>query len=355
MSKRNQSLANRSTSLPIRPLRSIFRTTLGLTLGALLAQSGTGSAEAQMVRGQVIDQVSGFPVAGALVVAETSGGARLAGSLTDEEGRFTFDPEHLGEFLILVERIGYLSSRSEKLRSLPDDSLDLSLEIAPSPIQLSEMEIRGEQVCRLRPEEGLAVARVWEEARKALAIQEWSEDADTHSFRVGRFENRLSGRGRLISSETWEEEGVFNRVPFRSLPVAALQKEGFVQQTAAEGTEFFAPDANVLLSDEFLDTHCFRLNSERELEGVLGVSFEPIGRTTGIDIVGVLWVERGSSRLQSVDFSYEPNYWTRREFSGGSVDFHQLPNGSWVVERWVIRMPTEGGYLEVGAEIIHGG
>jgi len=336
-------------SVPFPAIRPGIFLTFGFT--ALLHLLST-PAEAQTIQGQLLDRRTNTPILGALVLLLNESGEEENGFLSNAEGRFLLKGKGPGTFTVRAERIGYETTISEPIHLSEDETFQLRIEVLPAPIALSELEIEGERVCQIRPEDGLGVSRVWEEARKALAAQEWAERERLHRFTVTFFENLLERSGDQIRSESWEEEGLFERVPFRSLPVENLHKDGYIQQPNIFSTEYYAPDAGVLLSDLFLDTHCFRLSEDRDNPGLIGVAFEPVKKRRATDIEGVLWVDRESAQLRYLEFRYTPISWRRRKLSGGKVEFHQLPSGAWIVRRWSIRMPTRVGYKEYGAEII---
>ena len=79
--------------------------------------------------------------------------------------------------------------------------------------------------------------------------------------------------------------------PFRALAVENLLRNGFVRPDD-EGSFYYAPDAGILLSDPFLDTHCMSLEEGKdEAEGLIGLSFEPTEDRGVTDISGVLWLD----------------------------------------------------------------
>lgn len=127
--------------------------------------------------------------------------------------------------------------------------------------------------------------------------------------------------------------------PYESRPADELVSEGFVQGDG-NADVFFAPDAAVLLSDAFLDTHCFHLAEGSGTAGRIGLSFRPTGDRSVPDITGTMWVDLTTSELRWVEFTYqhlEPER-TSPEV-GGRVDFERMPNGKWMVSEWWIRMP----------------
>jgi hypothetical protein len=310
------------------------------------------SAKTQTVQGQLLDPGSGTPIQGALVLLLGETGAEEDGYLSNAQGRFILEAKDVGVYTVRVERIGYRTTVSEPFEIGLDEVSHLQLEVLPAPVALSELSVEGEQVCRLRPEEGLAVSRVWEEVRKALSAQLWTDRQRLHRFTVAYFQNELERDLDTISAERTVQEGLFDQVPFLSLPVEELHENGYIQQPNRLTIEYYAPDAGVLLSDPFLDTHCFRLVEDRREEGLLGLGFEPVERRREVDIQGVIWVDERSSELRVLDFRYTPNANRRRELSGGTVEFDQLPSGAWLVRRWSILMPSRRGYKETGAEIL---
>jgi hypothetical protein len=112
------------------------------------------------------------------------------------------------------------------------------------------------------------------------------------------------------------------------------------------GTTYWGPDANVLLSESFASSHCIRPElppaDTGSLAGVLGVAFEPAGRAARehVDVRGVLWIDRRTAELRSLDYTYAnvPSL-VERAGAGGHIEFLRLPDGSWTVSRWWIRSP----------------
>jgi hypothetical protein len=96
----------------------------------------------------------------------------------------------------------------------------------------------------------------------------------------------------------------------------------------------------VLLSDVFLDTHCFHLAVQEDQPQTIGLAFEPV-RPGGVpDIAGTLWLDRETAHLDFLEYRYT---WARFDeaqgVARGRVEFERLPNGAWIVRRWWIRMP----------------
>ena len=309
----------------------------------LLVALGTPTAASgQWVRGTLVEQGTGAPIGGAAIVALDPDDRRLAWTLTDASGRFFFRLRTGGGFVIRADRIGHMSTMSEALEVGAADTLVYRMEALLDAIQLVGLTVEGSsRDCRIRPEEGVATARVWEEARKALEASAQTSRRGIYQFMVRRHERELDTRGRKVLKEASRIDRRFQAKPFKSLEASKLIEEGFVQPDG-DGFRYYAPDSDVLLSDEFLDSHCLRLREgEGEDEGLLGLEFEPAGGRDVPDISGTLWLEPVSAKLQRLEFRYENlGFSVGRAPVGGTVVFAGLPNGTWFVTTWAIRMPN---------------
>ena len=107
------------------------------------------------------------------------------------------------------------------------------------------------------------------------------------------------------------------------------------------GLRYVAPDLDVLLSDYFTRTHCFRVrDSKRVPAGQMALEFAPVSTVRRSEIKGVLWFD-DSTRLRSVEFQYVNLPATVDDtVAGGTIEFARLPNGAWILPRWLIRAPV---------------
>ena len=218
---------------------------------------------------------------------------------------------------------------------------DVRLE--PSAIALRGIQVEAEGGrCRVRPEQGLMVADLWEEARKALSAAAFTEEQRVYRYLTTKYVRDIDRDTKIIRNEQRQRSAGFQRTPFESRPAEDLIENGFVQSDP-DGDLYFAPDAKVLLSDPFLDTHCFKLErGDDEAEGLVGLAFQPVGGRNRVpDIAGTLWIDPGSFELRWLEYRYQNlNADLSSPEVGGRVDFQRLPNGTWIVPEWWIRMPT---------------
>lgn len=318
-----------------------LRALLLFVLLLLFAALQPAIAAAQSVRGQILDRDTEAPVDGALAILLGPEGEREGGVLTNDTGWFLLQAPEPGRYTVRIERIGYETVTSEPFDLSPGQMHGLRLFTGQTAIELEGLEVEGEKRCVVRPGEGMEVARVWEEARKALTVQSWAEQEGSYRYTLVNYERELDARSLRVESESRKVRRAVARNPIRSLPPEELMEEGFIREDPSGGWIYYGPDASVLLSDVFLDTHCFRLIFDRDYPEAVGLSFEPVGRGGRPDIRGTLWLDRETARLDFLEYRY--TWAPRQEARGmarGRVEFEELPNGAWIVRRWWIRMPV---------------
>ncbi|MGI9627412.1 MAG: carboxypeptidase regulatory-like domain-containing protein, partial [Longimicrobiales bacterium] len=333
------------------------------------AAQETGTETRQTVTGQLSVQ-GGGPLEGAMVALVTPQGESLAQVLTNGSGRFELTVFEPGEYRVRADRIGHASTFSEFFVLGPGEERSVDMTARVEAVQLVGIDVEGDRRCRVRPEEGLAVTQVWDEARKALAAAAWTQERGVYRYEMMELDRSLDRDGRRVLSESREHRGGYSRAPYRAVSEAQLVEEGFANLGRQESL-YYAPDAEVLLSDIFLDTHCFQLESgEGEAAGLIGLAFEPTPDRRLPEIKGTLWTDPETAQLRWLDFIYT-QLGIPVELStalvGGRVEFSPLANGTWIVNSWRIRMPRAGstinpttqrrqayldGYTEQGGDVV---
>lgn len=326
-----------------------------LWLEALLV--GASTASAQAVSGRVLAKADGAPVAGAIVALVDSSGRAVATELAEDDGTFHLAAPSAGRFSVRVERVGFRSTVSAPLMLADGETRNLAIAITSENVTLREVRVNADRRCLVRPQEGMAAAQLWDEARKALSATQLNQlaQAAARSREAHRFLVRTRKTQRELEPTTLRatrEEHVDLEgetiTPFTSADPAKLDRDGYIDGTMESPTTYYAPDASILLSDRFLDTHCFRVEGGgRHRADLIGLAFEPTDRTRKIgrsmhrvDVTGVLWLDRASAELRYMEYHYVdlpvdvPN-----DAAGGQLEFRPLPDGRWVVWRWYIRMP----------------
>ncbi len=310
-----------------------------LLLTALLSCIAPAAA-AQGVRGVVVTGDS-VPVAGAVVTLLDSLGNVAVTVLSDDAGFFTLRAPGRGTWRLRTEAVGFARVTSFPFELAMAEVLQRRVQLTDATARLRSIDVREASRCDVRPAEGTQIALLWDEARKSLAVAEASvAGAPPVAFDYDEIEyDDTFLRVRSVSRTTTvgrAERG------YRSDTPRALRELGYARRV--DTTEsYFAPDARVLLSDDFAATHCFTLVPDDPTSvRRIGIGFTPVGGRPGrLDVAGVLWLDRQTYALDRVEFRYDPLLSADMPDStfGGRVSFARLPTGHVVVTRWVLRMP----------------
>jgi hypothetical protein len=302
----------------------------------------------QTVRGAVVHAQTGEAVAGAVVGLVDAGGTRRGAVLSDAQGRYTVRAPSPGTYRVRAERVGYAAGWSPLMNLAAGEEVTQPLSVAPSTVQLEAVVARGvPRRCTIRPENGEQAAVVWNEARKALESAELGASR-RYGFNVRLFRRTLALPGMTVTDSSSWTESAYTRTPFAT-QIERLVKHGYVENEG-DSIVFRAPDAPTLLSDAFLDHHCFSLRiGSGHNAGLVGLAFAPLRSRTRPDVRGTLWLTRDTGRLRYLEYSYtRPPYRRTRFDVGGRLDFAQMDDGGWIVSRWSIRMPVLGKkYMEM--------
>ena len=316
-----------------------------VTIAAVVA-FGSGRLAAQSVSGSVSLPDGATPVRGAIVVAIAAGNTEAGRALTNQRGSFTLRLSRPGDYALRVLRIGYrpMTGPTVHLAANAVDTVRIVFEA--EAVVLSAVNVRDRETCRVDADTGFAVARVWEEARKAMLSTQLSPDDAPLVAEWIEYDRGLDSAGRTVREQRVRLERHPTTHAFKSRPAGELASKGYVIADN-NGTTYYAPDAEVLLSDSFAATHCFHLESPpREAPNLIGVGFQPTrDRRDAHDIEGTLWLDRASAELRSLQFRYTnlPNAASAAN-AGGEVHFLRLIEGSWLVAQWNVRMPRTSAF-----------
>lgn len=299
------------------------------------------SQERQGVTGYVFEEGSQRPVQGAFVILLDDEGRRVGGTLSHDDGRFVVAAPAPGRYRLRPERIGFRSVPSEEVLVPPGEMVRLDLVAPAQAVLIRGIEVGGEKRCDLSDVAGRATMALWDEARKALQVARWTESTERFAYELRNWDRTYDAGGRRIVGERVERSTHVGRHAFRAMDPSTLVEEGYVVGSASEGYDYYAPDAEILLSDSFLGTHCFQAVRRG---GRLGLRFSPIPDRAAPDVEGTLWMAPNSTRLERLEYSYVNAPDLERAGAdgrfGGEVRFEELPGGEWIVRWWEIRMPV---------------
>ncbi len=304
----------------------------------LAASLAARPALAQAVRGELRAQ-GGRPVAGALVSLVDASGRVRATAMTDAGGRYVVQAPAPGTYTVRAERVGFQTTVSPAMALAMGETKEYRLTEPPRAIALEGLVV-GEATgrrCEVRPDGGAAAA-LWGEARKALAATAFGQERRSFRFQAVKYERDLTTDLRVVAEQRHPATGLGDR-PFASLPAEKLASGGYVQ-TDERGTFYYAPDAHAFLSDQFLETHCFRV-SETRSDSLVGLTFQPVSGRRLPEIAGTLWIDPRTGELRTLEYRYvNLDLGVSTDLLGGRVDFEAVPGGGWIVRRWYVRMPA---------------
>jgi hypothetical protein len=267
-----------------------------------------------------------------------SSGAIAGRTITDGAGRFTIAPSSRAAKLRVI-RIGY--QPRDVVLSLPRDA-PIQIAMARLPATLAAMRVSGRELCPGSEDRGPAF-QLWEQARAGLLAAVVARESNPAKATSMTFKRRFPPRNELVRYlETRFATGTTTRPFMASASAAEFARVGYMAEDSL-GRTFFAPDADVLLDESFATSHCFHLAADdTSHRGQIGLAFTPApgrGRDTLVDVAGVIWIDRATPALRSLEFLYtglEPPASTWR--AGGHVEFLTVPNGISFIERWSLRL-----------------
>jgi hypothetical protein len=308
------------------------RRTLVLALGLIVSSAAV--ALAQRVSGVVRDSISDMPVGGAVVWLSDSTGASVARSIGDQSGAFTV-LRALGATRIHVVRIGYRPHDAP----LPSAESGILIRLEAIPAFLTAVEASNRRMC---PGDAASLKgfELWEQARAALLASVVAREAHPPRIRLISFaRTRDPVLDKVKDEQTTVKEMLVERSYVAAQPAWAFAYRGYMREESAGERVYYAPDNETLLDPSFAGTHCLQMaRNDRHHPDQVGIAFEPVDdpeRDTLVDVSGVLWLDRKTPALKSLEFRYTNLEPDARE-SGGEIFFRVMPNGASMIERWMI-------------------
>ena len=318
---------------------------------------------AQSVQGRVLLQASEEPVAGALILLLDHAGVEVARAATTPSGGFSIRAPTAGSYHVVVRQIGLHPWKSQAFALAAGVDFPLTLRIESSPYVLPPITVAGRRSrCDLALGDEDLIGRLLEAAGTALGIAEESAELGSYGFATDTYLRRLSSELELVESTSTDLLGL-SRWPIQSADPDSLREWGFVHGLGdqSQGPTYYGPDARVLFSDWFLDSHCFEVESADD--ATVEVVFEPEDRGDRVDLEGRLVIDRRSLELRRMAFEYVglPR-WVPRDVAGGEVRLKRLGAGAWVPTMWYLRAPlptrsgrtsklTLQGWMETGGRV----
>lgn len=317
-----------------------------LALLLLLSPAATLPARAQRLDGRVVSARDSTPIAGALVQLLDAADTRIAQTSSGPDGAFRLGAPAAGRYAVAVLRIGQHPWRSAPLDLAEGLSRRETLTVPDDPVELAAISVEAASACRVSPEDRTLIGDLLAEAQKALALTRLAIDRRAAGYGVQVWRRTLTLRlatidstGELLVDAGW---------PIRSAPPESLAAHGFVREEARPDAQdftpstYYGPDAEVLFSSWFLDTHCFRVSEGAgEDRDAVVVAFDPARSRRGADIAGRLVIERRGLALRRIEWRYVGlPWWVSGQGAGGALTLQRLPSGAMIPSRWWLRAPV---------------
>jgi hypothetical protein len=180
---------------------------------------------------------------------------------------------------------------------------------------------------------------VWEQARTAIMATQATLDRGALSAALLDYHRTRApdGSTTLESLNLTELDSVTQL--WSSPSARELARAGYIVQSG-DSTNFRAPALDVMASDEFAASYCYRVTSTPD-SSAIAIAFEPAKPSKGIsELRGVITLDRATAALRSFDFRYTnlPRLLDEAG-AGGRLEFVALRDGGWAISRWLIRMP----------------
>jgi hypothetical protein len=317
---------------------------------ALATLAGAASAAgAQTVRVRVVERATSQPVPGAILSLLTADSARVAPGLSDGDGRHELRAPGAGTYRIQVERVGFGTVITLPFELRATETRDQTVLLTSRPTQLAGVRVVDRRTCSPDPARTAATADLWSEARKALTASELAAARRLVPVELRRYRRTLDDRLRVEEERPVESRTGVTQKPYVTPTPAELAQRGYVRDEGNESL-YYAPDAGILLSEEFLRDHCFTAVGRADADTLLvGLAFRPIRDRRGVvDVSGTLWLDAPTSELRHLVFRYTNlSGYSDAPHVGGRLEFQRLPNGAWITQRWYVRTARVAGVTDV--------
>lgn len=306
----------------------------------VLLALGAQGVNAQTVRGVVVTPDS-TRVPGVILTLVDAGGAPVARALANDSGAYSMRAPSPGTYRIEARRIAFHPTLDAEIALAEGRTLLHTVTLVGAPVRIGALHVSASARCERGSDPASSALDVWEEARKALQASQLTRLTRAYTADITTFVVfQENGAPSTKTGDSSTHSGMPLR-PFVSRPAEELAERGYAVRTGQREI-YRAPDEDVLLSETFAETHCLRVLPDSNGSDLVRLGFSPLPGRTQSDISGILTVDRASSELRRLDFTFVniPNVAGGGQ-PGGEIAFRHLSEGSWIMEKWAIRLPTE--------------
>ncbi|MES2178646.1 MAG: carboxypeptidase-like regulatory domain-containing protein [Gemmatimonadota bacterium] len=294
---------------------------------------------AQQLRGTVRDSASRRPVTGAVITLFDSVGKPIMRGVSNAHG--IYDIPFLGDARRgRVVRLGY-RPRDIRLPGKTGTVTELNLSLTWLPTLLEPVVALANPHCPRR-RDAAATQALLEQARAGLLTSVVQRESDPPSLILYNVERNMEGTSSRIKFQDVRRDSV-GAVPRSFVAVYSATDfltRGFMQNEDT-GPRYFAPDAEVLLDDQFTLGYCFRImDPAKARPRQIGLGFRAAdSRRDRIDIDGAVWIDTAARELRDIDYRYVGFPWRIQTLDpGGRINFRELTDGQTLIDTWTMRI-----------------
>jgi hypothetical protein len=336
-------------------------------VACLIATAGAAPAVAQQVRGRLMLASDSSAVSDALVLLLDRQRSEVARTASTASGGFLLVAPAPGTYWLRVQRIGFQAWETNSPELASGDSWTPALYVPDVPYALPELlAYGGKSLCGVAMGNADVMARLLETAQTALGLAEAGVTADGRKFKVQTWRETVRSDGTPLDSAPTLAPRQMSGWPIQSADPDSLRAWGFERGTWPDprhvvpgpnvGPVFYGPDARVLFTDWFLDSHCFTVAKPRSKgDSLLIVRFKPAKGAGRAALEGRYEFDLGSLELRSLVFEFvkQPD-WVPEHGAGGAMRFVRLADGAWLPASWLMRAPVPAANATLGVYEFYG-
>lgn len=323
---------------------------------------------AQQIRGRLVSAGDGTPVGEALVLLLDSTRREVGRTASTASGGFGLAAARPGRYVLRVQRIGYLAWETSTPSLEAGVDWVATLRVSDDTYSLPDLvAYGGPSLCGVSLGEASLISRLLESAQTALGLAEaaiTATDSATPSYLVQTWRQKVREDGTPFEATTPSPRQL-TAWPIRSADPESLRVWGFVRGKYAPpreavpgpdlGPVFYGPDARVLFTPWFLDSHCFAVDKPRTKEDTtLVVRFKPAKHAGAAALAGRFEFSRASLELRLLTFAFVRMPSWVPAGTGGAMRFVRLADGAWLPAWWRMQAPIAQVDMRKGAYSLYG-
>jgi hypothetical protein len=336
-------------------------------VACLMATSGIAPLAAQQVRGRLVLASDSSAVSEALVLLLDQKRTEVARTASTASGGFLLVAPGPGTYWLRVQRIGFQAWETNSPPLAAGGSWTPVLAIPEVPYALPElMAYGGKSLCGVALGNADVMAKLLEAAQTTLGLAEAGFSGEERKFKVQTWRHTVRADGTPLDSTPSLAPRQLSGWPIKSADPESLRAWGFERGTWPDprkvvpgpnvGPVFYGPDARVLFTDWFLDSHCFSLAKPKSKgDSLLVVRFKPAKHAGRGALEGRYEFDLGSLALQTLVFEFvkQPD-WVPDHGAGGAMRFVRLDDGAWLPASWRMRAPVPAANAALGVYEFYG-